>query len=121
MLLCPVGIMEFLLKLNSPLRRAYADNFGFLRDDRSRLMLISDCCSSSYQSCIGKSLLTVHSPETKLFFNVWMLLSSALILCSCSSTNCRVTLFSFSMNVFITFQLHTIDPGLKDRKSVVAN
>ena len=44
---------------------AYADNFGFLRDDRSRLMLISACCSSSHQSCMWKSLLTVHSMDTK--------------------------------------------------------
>ena len=61
----PDGANGVLLKLNSPSRRAYADNFGFLRNDRSRLMPISACCSSLHQSCIGKSLLTVHSPEKK--------------------------------------------------------
>ena len=61
----PGGANGVLLKLNSPSRRAYADNFEFLRDDRSRLILISACCSSSHQCYIGKSLLIVHSPETK--------------------------------------------------------
>ena len=63
----PIGANGVFLKLNSPSRRAYADNFGFLRDDRSRLMLISACCSSSQQSCIGKSLLTVHSLKKMIF------------------------------------------------------
>ena len=100
----PGGANGVLLKLNSPSRRVYANNFGFLRDDRSRFMLISACCSSSHQICIGKSLLMVHSPETKSLLEVWMLLLSELTLCSCGSTNCRVELFSFSMNVFITFE-----------------
>ena len=100
----PGGDNGVLLKFNSPTRRAYADNFGFLRDDCSKLMLISACCSIFHQSCIGKSLLTMHSPETKWFLNFWMLLSAALTQCSCGSTNCRVALFSFSMNVFITFE-----------------
>ena len=61
----PVGTRGVLLKLNSPSKMAYAESFGLRLDARNKLSVISHYCSSLHQSCIGKSLCTVHNPAMR--------------------------------------------------------
>ena len=102
----PGGAREVRLKLKLPKVAAYAEIFGWRREDRRRFNMMSHCGNNLSRSWIGKFGLSVAIPDRNLFFHVWIVRSVAFRRCTFGGASWKVTWYF--LNALRISSLHSL-------------